>query len=174
MSKLQNSKNTESKSITFARKFFKTLNGFVDLAAGTATFLIIVTVVIQILGRSLRNPAPWTEEATRFIFIWLIFLGISMGFRQGESARVTILLEYLPKGVAKFSTYIYVVFSMGFFAFMILYGYRVMMQQVNMNEMGSAMRIPMWTIGASVPVSGVLGIFGILESILFHPNKLEV
>jgi len=49
-----------------------------------------------------------------------------------------------------------------------------MMQQVNMNEMGSALMIPMWIIGASVPVSGILGIIGVVESLVLHPHAVDI
>lgn len=150
------------------------LNKVVDAFAGIAAGSIVITVIIQILGRVLDNPAPWTEEGTRFIFIWMIFLGIGMGFRKSESARVTVMVGYAPSFFRKFSKWTYTAFSVVFFGFMIVYGFQVMLQQVNMNEMGSALMIPMWLIGASVPVSGILGILGILESLVLHPDLIEV
>lgn len=154
--------------------FVGVLNKLVDALAGIAAGSIVITVIIQILGRVLGNPAPWTEEGTRFIFIWMIFLGIGMGFRKSESARVTILIGYAPLFFRKLSKWTYTLFSVIFFGFMIVYGYQVMMQQVNMNEMGSALMIPMWLIGASVPFSGILGILGIVESLVLHPESVEI
>ncbi|MBW8382265.1 MAG: TRAP transporter small permease, partial [Youngiibacter sp.] len=58
--------------------------------------------------------------------------------------------------------------------FMIVYGFQLMMQQVNMHEMGSALMIPMWLIGASVPVSGVLCVIGLFESLLLHPHTVDI
>lgn len=150
------------------------LNKLVDAFAGIAAGSIVITVIIQIMGRVLGNPAPWTEEGTRFIFIWMIFLGIGMGFRKAESARVTIMLGYAPSFFRKLSKWTYTAFSVVFFGFMIVYGFEVMMQQVNMNEMGSALMIPMGLIGASVPVSGILGILGVIESLVLHPDLVEV
>jgi TRAP-type C4-dicarboxylate transport system permease small subunit len=57
---------------------------------------------------------------------------------------------------------------------MIVYGFQLMMQQVNMNEMGSALMIPMWIIGASVPVSGILCVIGLLESLILHPHTVDI
>lgn len=155
-------------------KFVGVLNKIVDALAGIAAGSIVITVLIQIIGRVVGNPAPWTEEGTRFIFIWIIFLGIGMGFRRSESARVTIMVGYAPSIVRKLSKWTYTFFSLLFFGFMIVYGFQLMMQQVNMNEMGSALMIPMWLIGASVPVSGVLCVIGLLESLLLHPHTVDI
>lgn len=155
------------------RKFNETLNKVVDFVSGVATFLIIVVVLVQIIGRLIGNPAPWTEEATRFIFIWMIFLGIATGFRNSESARVTVLIDRFPKKFEMIKQALYNVFSVLFFLYMIIYGFQIMMQQVNMNEMGSAFRIPMWYIGIAVPVSGILGIIATIEYFLKKKTSRE-
>lgn len=152
---------------------FKYTNKGMDLTAMLATFAIILTVLLQIIGRILGNPAPWTEEATRFIFIWMIFLGIGIGFRQAESARVTYFLKWMPAFVQRGATWIYMIGTIGFFLFMLVTGTQLMLQQFNMNEMGSALMIPMWMIGLSLPVSAIVGILGVIESFLLHRDLLE-
>lgn len=173
MNNMKEKNNQGSWKVGFS-KFVGVLNKIVDALAGIAAGAIVVTVIIQILGRVVGNPAPWTEEGTRFIFIWIIFLGIGMGFRNSESARVTIMVGYAPPIIKKLSKWTYTFFSMVFFGFMIVYGYQLMMQQVNMNEMGSALMIPMWLIGASVPVSGILCVIGLLESLILHPHTVDI
>lgn len=152
-------------------KIFRSIDKLVDYVSGFATLLIILVVLIQISGRAIGNPAPWTEEATRFIFIWMIFIGIATGFRSFESARVTILIDKASPRFDKIADFLYIFFSISFFFFMVVYGFQVMMQQVNMNEMGSALRIPMWLVGLSVPVSGVLGMFAVFESFYYKQKK---
>ena len=36
----------------------------------------------------LRHPLTWTEEATRYMFIWFVFMGVSYGIRNGTHIRV--------------------------------------------------------------------------------------
>lgn len=153
--------------------FLKCANRCFDLAAMAATFAIIAIVLIQIGGRLIGNPAAWTEEATRFIFIWMIFLGIGIGFRQAESARVVYFLKWMPAFVRRGSVWLYAVGTTGFFLFMLVTGTQLMLQQLNMNEMGSALMIPMWIVGLSLPVSALAGVIGVVESLLYHRDVLE-
>jgi TRAP-type C4-dicarboxylate transport system permease small subunit len=157
-----------------AKKFFEKINIVADLLGIFVALAIFITILIQITGRLIRNPAPWTEEATRFLFIWMIFLGIGMGFRRCESTRITIFLDYMPSVIRRFSKWIYILSSIGFFVFMIIYGANLAQQQFKMNEIGSAFMIPMWLVGISVPVSGVIGILGVIENVLFYPDLLEI
>ena len=97
-----------------AKKFFEKINIVADLLGIFVALAIFITILIQITGRLIRNPAPWTEEATRFLFIWMIFLGIGMGFRRCESTRITIFLDYMPSVIRRFSKWIYILSSIGF------------------------------------------------------------
>jgi len=154
-------------------KFFRYINRIFDIFAIVISVGLFATVIIQIAGRSIGRPAPWTEEGARFLFLWMVFLGMGMGFRKSESARVTILIDRLPKSMKKISTGVYTLFSIGFFLFMFIYGLGLVAQQINVKEMGSALMIPMWIVGASVPIGAVLGILGVIENLLFHPELID-
>ncbi|WP_010677760.1 TRAP transporter small permease [Bacillus timonensis] len=152
---------------------FMILNRITDVLAGISTAAISLVVLWQVFGRVLGIPAPWTEEVTRFLFIWLVFLGIGIGFRKVESARVTILLQYAPKFIKKLSVWIYAIASVGFFIFMTFYGFELVTQQINIHEKSAALLFPMWIIGLSVPVSGLLGIFNTVQSLIYDKEIIE-
>lgn len=156
-----------------AANFFKIVNKLFDILSILVMITVVITVLIQIIGRLIGSPAPWTEEGTRFLFIWMIFLGVGIGFRRGESARVTVFLKWMPRFIQKASKWIYSVATVAFFLFMLINGIQLVGQQFNMHEMGSALMIPMWLIGICIPVSAVLGILGVIENLLLYPELLE-
>ncbi|MDR1533906.1 MAG: TRAP transporter small permease [Planctomycetota bacterium] len=61
-------------------------------------FLIIFTVVMaQIIWRyGLDNPISWSEELSRYLFIWISLIGWSQATRGGHNIRITIIEEKLP------------------------------------------------------------------------------
>jgi C4-dicarboxylate transporter, DctQ subunit len=154
--------------------FFLAINKVFDALAALSTALIFIIVIIQIAGRSLGHPAPWTEEGTRFVFIWMIYLGLGIGFRKGESARVTQFLRWMPQVVQEMSKWIYLVTSAGFFLFMLVTGIQLAIQQMVMHELGSALMIPMWLVGVCVPLSACLGLLGLAENFVLYPKLVEM
>jgi C4-dicarboxylate transporter, DctQ subunit len=156
-----------------AQPFFRVVNTVFDALAALSTALIFVIVIFQVIGRMSGHPAPWTEEGTRFVFIWMIFLGLGIGFRKGESARVTQFIRWAPKAMQRMSKWIYLVTSAGFFLFMFITGIQLAGQQIAMNELGSALMIPMWMVGVCVPVSAGLGLLGLAENFISYPDRLE-
>lgn len=152
--------------------FFKIINTFAEVILFGTLSILFVTVMVQIGGRIIGAPAPWTEEGTRYMFLWMMFIALSYGFRYQESARVVVFIDLLPKYMKKFTGCLYLAASLGFFAFIAYYGVVLVRQQIQMNEMGAAILIPMSLIGLTVPVSGVLGMITIVEGVIDNPEKL--
>jgi len=136
-----------------------------DCAVGLAAFGILAVVLLQVASRLLSIPVSWTEEATRYLFIWMIFLGIAAGFRTVEMARVTVFLGMLPAFLRRISVPIYVVSSVLFFVLIAWTGVNLVRQQYMMNETAATLVVPMWLIGTVLPISAVLTIFAIIDSL---------
>jgi len=67
---------------------------------GVAVALFIAMVTVTTLGVFFRyvlnNALPWAEEADRYLFIWLSFLGASITMRHKAHIAVDLLLRYVP------------------------------------------------------------------------------
>lgn len=150
------------------------VTGMTDVAAGVAVFGVLVVVLLQVASRLLGLPVSWTEEATRYLFVWMIFLGLAAGFRTVETARVTILLGLFPRFIRNLSVPIYVSTSMVFFALTGWTGYHLVQQQFMMNETAATLAVPMWLIGTIMPLSSVLGLLAILESLRTSRDLIEL
>ena len=71
------------------------------LMAATVAILI-VPVTLQIVSRytALIPAWIWTEELSRFLFIWMIMLGAMIGVREGTHFLVDVLPELAPRPAA--------------------------------------------------------------------------
>lgn len=136
-----------------------------DVSAGFACGGILVVVLMQVIGRSVGHPLPWTEEAVRFLFIWMVFLGLAAGFRTVESARVVVFLAYGRRLFEHLTVPIYVGSSVLFFVLMGWTGTTLVRQQIMMRETAATVPIPMWVIGLIMPVSAIVAILAIIDSL---------
>ncbi|WP_052400644.1 TRAP transporter small permease [Oceanobacillus jeddahense] len=152
--------------------FFTILNKASNFIAGLIAVTLLIIVIMQIIGRWIGSPLPWTEEMTRYLFIWMIFIGVGIGFRKAESPRVTVFLNWMPSFMQKAGRWIYTIGSISFLLFMVVYGINLVLQQIALNETSSVLLIPVWLVGISVPISGVLGILNIIQSLIYHKNLI--
>lgn len=118
---------------------------------------LVVTVVvisIQVIMRYVFNASlSWSEELTRYIFIWQIWLGTSIGFREGKHIKVELLQSMLgPKGKINLE----IVGSLIWIAtnlFFIYNGTLLTADLLGKHAMSTALRIPLGLVYASLPVS---------------------
>lgn len=75
----------------------------VEGIVATILFLVLIGIVaVQVLGRTplFRGPV-WTEEAARWVWVWMAFIGIGEVERQDKHLRMGFLAEMLPGVVRK-------------------------------------------------------------------------
>jgi C4-dicarboxylate transporter DctQ subunit len=145
-----------------------------DFAAGATAAGILIVVLIQVVSRLLGAPVSWSEEATRYLFVWMVFLGLAAGFRTVESARVVVFIAAVPRLFRRLAVPIYVSSSILFFVLMGWTGISLVRQQIMMNEETATLPIPMWIIGLILPISAVLAILAILESLKSSRNLIAL
>ena len=155
-------------------KFFDVVDKLEDILCGGTLVCLLLVVLLQVGGRLMGGTLTWTEETTRFFFLWMMFLAVAAGFNRAESSRVVILVKMLPRPLQKVCTVLYYVVTLGFFAFMVKYGIDLTMQKFAFNEMATAIAVPMGAIMICVPLCGFLGIIGTIQSFLEYPHKVAI
>lgn len=61
---------------------------------------MVIIIFIQVIMRYVfNNSLSWSEELGKFIFVWLSWIGISIGAKRGEHIKLTMFVDRLsPKG----------------------------------------------------------------------------
>lgn len=137
-------------------------------------FILVVLVCImmtvggmQVFWRYvLKNSLYWSEEVMRYLNIWTIFLGISIGIPRNIHVAIDALIKSL-KGRAKFgATMTVYLFSLVFFVG--LFGVGIQFTLYNMGQLSPALRLPMSMIYVSLPIGGFLAILFTIGEIVKH------
>ena len=122
----------------------------------------VTIAFLQVIFRFvLQRPLSWSEELTRYLFVWMGMIGTSVALQNGSHFRMDILILLVPERVKKFLSIIWDIIVFGFCCVMVYYG-GVMMQN-SLHQLSPALRISMAIPYASVPVSGLLMILSLVE-----------
>ena len=119
--------------------------------------LVFTTLVIfaQIIMRSVvNNSLVWSEELTRYVFIWQIWMGVSIAQRDKQHIKVELLYSLVKNERAKsaidiVATTIWIAFS----AFLLVNGTELIQQMMGRGNVSSAMRLPMYIVYLVLPLS---------------------
>lgn len=66
------------------------------------TIVLFLTIAIQVFCRWVLNRSlSWTEEFSRYFFIWASYFAVSVGAYHGRHIRITFHIMLLPAGVRR-------------------------------------------------------------------------
>lgn len=123
---------------------------------------IVVLVLLQIISRALIGSSFfWTEELSRFLLIWVTFLGAGVAFQYGAHICVESLFNRLPMHLKKYAQIGIALLCIAFFLVLIVKGYELC--ERTMNQMSPAMQVPMGYVYFIIPISGVLQILNVTD-----------
>lgn len=148
----------------------KVTDGICGLAAGGTVLVVLAQVVSRLLG----TPISWSEELTRALFIWMVFMGLASSMRRADAARVTVFMQALPPLLRRLSLPIYLACSIGFFVLMAWTGTAMVRQQFAMNETIATLGWPSWVIGIVIPASAVIAILCTFASLRDHKAAIAL
>jgi TRAP-type C4-dicarboxylate transport system permease small subunit len=141
------------------------------LMVGTVAVLI-VPVTLQIISRytALIPSWIWTEELSRFLFIWMVMLGAMIGIREGTHFEVDVWPDLGLKATALLrivSNLFVLVFALVF----VWWGIEFV--RFGWNQDSELAELPMVYIFAAWPVAGLTWVLFLGESFLANFRVLR-
>lgn len=129
---------------------------------------LIVTVAIifiQVIFRYiLNNSLSWSDELTRYIFIWQIWLGTSLGMRENRHLKVELFYNMFGSKGQKvlniFSNLVLLLFCI----FLTVNGGKLMLTLQERNALSTALKFPLYLVYASLPFSCLMMVLRLIQN----------
>ena len=112
-----------------------------------------------VLGMSLS----WSEEFTRYLFIWSGFISVSFCIKRCLSIKIEQFLALFPRHGKAIFKVLSLTFELIFFIYMIPFAYSYMMSAVISGQVSPACSIPMYYVQAAPFVSFILAAVRIFQ-----------
>ena len=105
------------------------LNHLEEIILVTMFAIMVLIIFVQVIMRKAGQSLYWSEELGKFLFVWISWLGISIGQREGEHIKITMLTDRLPFRVAQLFNIISDVVVIGICAVTFYYGVTLVVTQ---------------------------------------------
>lgn len=122
-------------------------------------FLMAMTLImgIQVFSRYILGASlSWTEEITRYLFIWSAFLSVSLCTKKCISIKIDQFIKLFPKRGKSLWKVLNLAVEFIFFVYLIPYAYLYLKTTVESGQTSPACGIPMYYVQAAPLVSFVL------------------
>jgi TRAP-type C4-dicarboxylate transport system permease small subunit len=153
------------------------MSSFLRLAHRLLIVLLALTVLLLMIPVSMQIGSRffewiprymWTEEMSRFFFIWMVMLGATVGVREGLHFDVDIWNEPSPS-VARFLRWANRLLVLAFAGVVLYWG--IEFTQFGWNQTSELADLPMWMIFIAWPIAGFFWIAFLLEKMLLDSER---
>ena len=131
--------------------------------ANLSLVLLVAVLAAQVFFRYvLQTGITWSEEVSRFAFIWFVYISASLAAQRGTHIRVTLFTGLIPGGervAILLADAIWVFFN----AFIVVAGILLMRRMFQYPVYSTSLFLPVVWIYAVVPLAHALMIIRILE-----------
>lgn len=126
---------------------------FLDVLVVLTVVILIIPVTLQIFARftELIPRYIWTEEAARFLLVWMIMLGAMIGVREGSH----FVVDFFPSATGKFKAVLDLIANV----FMLVFGAVFLWWGIEFTDfawfrISELAELPLWTIHIAWPIAG--------------------
>lgn len=84
-------------------KVYRFFMKIIEVIVGILLTLMVAIVFSNVIGRYfLHSSVAWSEEVSRFMMIWLVFLGAVLAYIKNEHLALDLLVTSVPKKVGNY------------------------------------------------------------------------
>lgn len=134
------------------------------------TLLVFVQVVMRYV---FNNSLSWSEELARYVFIWLIYLGISYGCKLRKHIKIDAALYLFPKKVRPLVVILGDILFIVFACYIVYTGFLYAMEQPRYHMHSPALKIPFEYIYMSTVVGFGLTVFREVQTVIYRLKCLK-
>ncbi len=129
----------------------------------TATLIVFLQVIMRY---AFDSSLSWSEESARYLFIWLIYLGISYCAKHDRHIRVDLLMHsnLLSKLDKKLLCLLADIIFLGFAVSIVWLGFEYTEKLLIRNQKTASLGdLPVWVVYAAIPIGYGLTAFRLLQ-----------
>jgi TRAP-type C4-dicarboxylate transport system permease small subunit len=151
-------------------KLSKSINKYLTGLIGIFMVFMVIDVFLQVLFRFvIERPLSWTEEVSRYLFVWIVWIGSAIVLAEKAHVGIDILVKkFSSNWQRRMEVLIYLVFL---FPLCIMLYQGVALAKLNMNQPSAALRMPMGIPYAAIPIAAFVMILNTLFYILFPKDR---
>ncbi|WHX40339.1 TRAP transporter small permease [Mesobacillus sp. AQ2] len=136
-------------------KAIDTINKVVGILLALMLGVMSVLIILQVISRFVINlPLTWSEELSRYLMIYIVFLGASLAMRHNKLISIELLPETLTGKKRKSVIILVMIISIIFFGILFMQGIDMLplVQMQSSPGLQLSMAIPY----ASIPIGSFL------------------
>ena len=136
----------------------------IAIVSMTTVSLLVFGNVVSRYGFS-YTPI-WSEELSRFLVVWSIFIGVAIGVRKNQHIGVDAIIRFLPHRLKLASEVLLNLIGVVVIGILVYNSFEFIQHTREFEQLSPAMRIPMYIPYIAMPVGLSLSIVHFIHNIV--------
>lgn len=137
------------------KKTLDLIQKLINIFLSAAIFAMTLIIFFQVISRYIFNsPLVWSEELSRYLFVWISFLAIADAVRTKSHIALSILTDRMNEDRKQIISRLNYSLTC-IIGIIITYGGIVLMN-LGVRQSSATLGVPMFLVYLVIPVSGVL------------------
>lgn len=143
-------------------KVFQLLKKVTNGLVVTFFISLILLVFFQVIFRYVfHNSQPWIDELSRYLFVWIVYLGGTITIRRGFNITFDLLIDCLKGRLWGVMFTLVNLICVAFLSLIVVLGFNI--SYINKVQISSLMGINMGIVTLAIPIGGILMIISQIE-----------
>jgi C4-dicarboxylate transporter, DctQ subunit len=126
---------------------------------------LVVVLALQVFFRYvLQIGLSWSEEVSRFLFIWFVYVSASYAVQVGTHIRVGLVVDLLPAAAQRLMRMLSDLLWIGFNAIVIVSGIQLIATMTAYPVYSTSLLLPLSAIYVIIPLAHAMMIVRIVQS----------
>jgi C4-dicarboxylate transporter DctQ subunit len=143
----------------FYRLLSRAVEGLIILGATTLVTIVTTEVVLRY---GFKQSLIFTEELSRYLMVWIVFLGSALAVRDGAHIRINFLIKRFNQRNQKWLRLLAHILTLVFLMFVAIEGIKILPRQLY--QMCITINISIFYFYLAIPVGSILMIIFLLPT----------
>jgi TRAP-type C4-dicarboxylate transport system permease small subunit len=142
-------------------KIEKVITDIMGYLIAALIFIMMVDIFAEVIVRYiLKTSLSFSEELGRYLFVWIVFIGMSRCVAYEKHVALDLLPRALKGSAKKILLIVINILQIVFFYAVTRGG--IALYQIGLKQKSATMRIPMNLVYVCIPICGICSIFFII------------
>ena len=152
------------------RKFIFIVDNIVEWISAILAVGVVIVCLLQIVFRFIiQAPLSWSEELSRYLFIWIVYIGGYLCTRSNSQLGITFFVDSMPKKIGRMVSIVAQLLVFFYQAVVVFFGFQLVSRF--MNQPSSVLRCQMGVFYDAIPSGMSLMMLREIFNIVEHKSN---
>ncbi|MFO7849455.1 MAG: TRAP transporter small permease [Spirochaetia bacterium] len=170
----EETKAEKKEKMTIGKVIGRSIDWFEVTALSVGVAALATLLIVNVVARSFFRSIYYADEVTKFLVIFVSFVGVSYAARKARHIRMGAFLDLMPPLMEKIFIFVIASVNAVVMGIMAYHSFAYMSAVFHAGQQTSALQVPYWTFLVIIPIGFASASIHYIRTIIKNIQEKEV